>query len=63
LFRSELSAELEREANMLAVEILLPERQLNKYISENPKATLPEMAELFRVSTHTMSIRLGVPYV
>ena len=57
LYRSGLCSSIEREANLLAADILMPKHLLIN--EENAKLTISEQAEKFWVSTTTMDIRLG----
>jgi len=61
LYRSGLSSRKEAQANSLAADILMPWSKLNKFVKlygDDAKS----LAEIFDVSVHAMSIRLGIPY-
>ena len=62
LLRGGLPNELEVEANQLGAEILMPNEAIDNYTADNNGAmSIPELAEIFHVSTEAMSIRLGIP--
>ena len=61
LYRSELSGELEVQANRFAAKILMPLKLLTQEI-ENGQEDIAILASRFKVSRSAMSIRLGVPY-
>lgn len=52
----------EREANKFAANLLMPREAINREKAKDG-ATVSQMAMLFGVSEHAMSIRMGVPYV
>lgn len=56
MYRSKLSNVFERQANILASEILMPVQFVMQFIEENK--SVPEMARLFKVSEEAMRIRL-----
>lgn len=56
MYRSKLSNVFERQANILASEILMPVHFVMQFIEENK--SVPEMASLFKVSEEAMRIRL-----
>lgn len=56
LYRSGLSNEMERQANGLAANILMPWSELNKHIGK----PTDELARLFNVSKEAMANRLGI---
>lgn len=60
LYRSGLSNKIEREANKLAADILMPWHLINEFMSEKIK-TIQDLANIFQVSESAMSIRLGIP--
>lgn len=51
----------EREANKFAANLLMPREAINRERAKDGM-TVPQMARLFGVSEHAMSIRMGVPY-
>ncbi|WP_227287008.1 ImmA/IrrE family metallo-endopeptidase [Boseongicola sp. H5] len=51
----------ETEANKFAASLLMPSESVNREWAK-PGSTPAQMASLFGVSEHAMSIRLGVPY-
>lgn len=51
----------EIEANRFAANLLMPHSEVRRIKAEGK--TTAEMAEIFKVSVHSMSIRLGEPYV
>lgn len=57
LYRSNLNNSIEREANQLAADILMPEHLLKT--SKYKKMTITEQADEFWVSRVSMDIRLG----
>ncbi len=57
LYRSNLNKSIEREANQLAAEILMPEHLLKT--SKYKEMTISEQADEFWVSKVSMDIRLG----
>ena len=61
LYRSGLSNKMEKEANQLAADILMPWKLLDP-ILDSGESDIRELAGMFKVSPSTMSIRLGVPY-
>ena len=61
LYRSALSNKVEAQANRLAADILMPWSLLATEINKG-NDDIDELAEMFNVSTHAMSIRLGFPY-
>lgn len=61
LYRSGLSNKMEKEANQLAADILIPWKLLDP-ILDSGESDIRELAGMFKVSPSTMSIRLGVPY-
>ena len=61
LYRSGLSNKMEKEANQLAADILMPWKLLDP-ILDSGESDIRELADMFKVSPSTMSIRLGVPY-
>lgn len=56
MYRSRLSNVLERQANRLASEILMPKKYVNQFIKEDK--SIFEMSNLFNVSEDAMRIRL-----
>lgn len=56
MYRSKLSNVFERQANILASEILMPVHFVMQFIEENK--SVPEMASLFKVSEAATRIRL-----
>ncbi len=60
LYRSGLSTALEREANRLAADILMPPPLIRAEL-ERGIDDIPGLAGIFNVSRSTMSIRIGVP--
>jgi len=58
LYRSNLSNEIEWEANRFAADILMPIDKINHYVSMYGKNVL-KLANLFDVSEHAMTIRLS----
>ena len=56
MYRSKLSNVFERQANILAYEILMPVNFVMQFIEENKSVS--EMASLFKVSEGAMRIRL-----
>ena len=58
--RGGLNIDEEAEANALALFILMPSFLLNKEI-ESGKDSIPELADIFKVSQTAMALRLGVP--
>lgn len=56
MYRSKLSNVFERQANILASEILMPVQFVMQFIEENKSVS--EMASLFKVSEGAMRIRL-----
>ncbi|TXJ55629.1 ImmA/IrrE family metallo-endopeptidase [Brachyspira aalborgi] len=56
MYRSKLSNVFERQANILASEILMPVNFVMQFIEENKSVS--EMASLFKVSEGAMRIRL-----
>ncbi len=58
---SHLNSALERQANEFAVAVLMPWHLVNAEISKGITC-IPELAEIFRVSSSAMSIRLSVPF-
>ena len=65
LFRSNqsgVSFNMEREANRIAAEILMPEKLLEAAIESGDYKTKRQLADYFGVSEEALSIRLGVPY-
>ena len=61
LYRSGLTNEIERQANHLAADILMPWNLIN-FELERGVDDIAELAKTFFVSKSSMSIRLGVPY-
>lgn len=61
LYRSGLSNKMEKEANQLAADILMPWKLLDP-ILDSGESDIRKLADMFKVSPSTMSIRLGVPY-
>lgn len=61
LYRSGLSNTMEKEANQLAADILMPWKLLDP-ILDSGESDIRKLADMFKVSPSTMSIRLGVPY-
>ena len=61
LYRSGLSNKMEKEANQLAADILMPWKLLDP-ILDSGESDICKLANMFEVSPSTMSIRLGVPY-
>ncbi len=55
LFRSNLTNQLEKEANLFAADLLMP---LN-LIEESSTSDIEELAEKFKVSPQAMAIKLG----
>lgn len=51
----------ETEANKFAANLLMPRELVNEEWAK-PESSVQSMTELFQVSEHAMSIRLGVPY-
>jgi Zn-dependent peptidase ImmA (M78 family) len=51
----------ETEANRFAANLLMPRLAINEHWSKEG-ATVSQMAQLFEVSEHAMSIRVGVPF-
>jgi len=60
LFRSGLNNRIEKEANNFAADILMPWDLVDQQISAG-ETDIKKLADIFRVSPSTMSIRLGVP--
>ena len=60
LYRSGLSDQIEREANRMAADILMPWRLVDEVI--DGLDTVDELANVFEVSRSAMSIRLEVPF-
>lgn len=60
LYRSRLSDEVEREANRLAAEILMPWTLVRTAVDQGRKNP-DELADLFDVSAPAMYARLGIP--
>lgn len=58
MYRSRLSNVLERQANTLAAEILMPIKELRNYVYEKRIADIKTLASIFEVSKKTMQIRL-----
>lgn len=56
MYRSKLSNSFERQANILASEILMPVNFVLQFIKENK--SIEEMADLFQVSEEAMRIRI-----
>lgn len=61
LYRSGLPDRAETQANAMAADLLMPWSKLNEYIAQHGD-DVGALAEIFDVSRHAMSIRLGVPY-
>ena len=62
LYRSSgVTNHMERQANYLAANILMPWDLINAEL-EKGVSSIKELAETFRVSLSSMSIRLGVPH-
>lgn len=61
LYRSGFSNAIERQANQLAADILMPRHLLNQQIA-NGVTEIERLARIFNVSPATMSIQMGVPY-
>jgi len=59
LYRSGLGTIMETEANAFAAEILMPFHLLSQ--ESLPDRTVNDLAEIFKVSTASMGIRLGEP--
>lgn len=67
LYRSGLTNRMEREANMLAAEILMPDTLIDRIVEEKELVPgdenyISELAEALQVSKSALSIKLGVPY-
>lgn len=60
LYRSQLSNSMEVEANRLAADLLMP-YSLIQQAQENGIRDISGLADLFKVSTAAMAIRLGIP--
>jgi hypothetical protein len=64
LYRSNLTSRKETEANRLAAAIIMPANLVSKEVSRRGGANRPgvveDLAELFRVSTPAMRVRLGL---
>lgn len=60
LYRSGLSNALERQANRLAADILMPYNLINQARADGYRAP-SDLARAFNVSDAAMAIRLGVP--
>lgn len=64
MYRSSLSSRKEAEANRFAAALIMPEdavsRELRNLGSPEEEGVVRELAEMFRVSTQAMKIRLGV---
>lgn len=58
LYRSGLTNEMEREANSLAAEILMPQHLLEDYFDDIEQFSITALADLFWVSPAAMEIRL-----
>lgn len=56
MYRSHLSTPLEKDANRLASEILMPQQYIEQFISED--LSIKEMAYKFKVSEEAIRIRL-----
>lgn len=61
LYHSGLQNDYEKEANNLAVKILMPLKAVMEEIDKGAK-DLDELAEIFKVTQNAMSVRLLVPY-
>lgn len=61
LLRGGLSNRQETQANQLAAEILMPYDAVFEFLQRRKRATIPEMADYFKVSLSAMMIRLGIP--
>lgn len=61
LYRSNLSSQIETQANSYAADILMPWHLVNAATS-NGMTNIGDLAAYFEVSKSAMSIRLGVPY-
>ena len=67
VYRSRLSAQAERQANLLAInEVLIPEplfdRAILDSIAEHGDISIPVLAKMFDVPNSVMSIKMGVPH-
>ena len=60
LYRSGLSSAQETMANKLAADILMPWKLVNLKLQEGI-STVDDLADIFKVSSSAMSIRLGIP--
>lgn len=64
LYRSNLTSRKETEANRLAADIIMPAQSLSAELERRGGRRTPEAAEelanLFRVSTPAMKVRLGI---
>ena len=61
MYRSKLSSFVESEANAMAGEILMPREHVARMRTDATQS-IETMAVAFNVSTHAMSVRLGIPY-
>ena len=61
LFRSHLSSSLEKQANQLAADILMPWDLISELIECEPDASAQWLAQKLRVSMSALAIRLGIP--
>ena len=67
IYRSRLSAQAERQANLLAIdEILIPEllfeRAMHDAMAQHENISIPILAKMFDVHNSVMSIKMGVPH-
>ena len=61
LYRSGLQNWMEIEANQLAADLLMPMKHVLRYKKDPEYNTVQSIADVFRVSSDAMAIRLGIP--
>lgn len=61
MYRSGLTSSIEREANRLAADILMPWHLLRPIV-HGRRVNVASVAETFDVSEYAMSVRLGIPF-
>ena len=60
MYRSKLSTIFEREANILASEILIPIYELKKFIDEDNINSISKLSNIFKVSKEAIRIRTDI---
>ena len=61
LYRSRVSSKIEREANQLAADILMPRDLIESELRNRDTISIEDLARHFGVSKIAMAIRLDVP--